>query len=82
MWRRWSFSRQFKLNLINSDYDTIAGFVLGKLGRIAREGDLVDDQDNLIRLKVKEMDALRISQVNLCHLERTPEAASQKDITN
>ncbi|MCJ7626443.1 MAG: hemolysin family protein [Anaerolineaceae bacterium] len=75
-------NEQFKLNLIDTDYDTIAGFVLGKLGRIAKVGDFVDDQDNYIRLKVKEMDALRISQVILYHLEGNPEVVPQKDITN
>jgi CBS domain containing-hemolysin-like protein len=74
-------NEHFKLNLMNTDYDTIAGFVLGRLGRIAKVGDMVEDQDNYIRLKVKEMDALRISQVILYHLERSPEADPQEDTT-
>jgi CBS domain containing-hemolysin-like protein len=59
----------FGLKLSDPDYDTIAGYILGKLGRIAQTGDQVEDEANRICLIVEKMDRLRIAQV---HLSRLP----------
>lgn len=48
-------------------YDTIAGFVLGRLGRMARVGDVVEV--NGLRLKVEAMDGLRIARLSLTKSE-------------
>jgi len=53
------------LNLEDLHYDTIAGYVLGKLGRIAKTGDVVRDEVNGVILRVDRMDRLRIEQVSL-----------------
>ncbi len=53
----------FSLNLKDENYDTIAGFVLGKLKRLAKVGDTVDA--NGVHLKVEAMDGLRISRISL-----------------
>ena len=58
----------FGLKLIDPYYDTIAGYILGRLGRIAQLGDNVEDLDNRIRLEVIKMDRLRIEQVHLTHI--------------
>ncbi len=58
-------NRNFELQLKDEDYDTIAGFVLGKLGRIAKTGDSVEDMENGIRLRVEEMDGMRIARIKL-----------------
>jgi CBS domain containing-hemolysin-like protein len=55
------------LNLHDEHYDTIAGFVLGRLGRMARVGDTVDEDG--VRLRVEALDGLRIARVSLT---RTP----------
>lgn len=47
-------------------YDTIAGFVLDRLGRIPKVGDTVEEDG--VRLTVVEMDGLRISRLRI---ERT-----------
>ena len=44
------------LNLTSEDYDTIGGFMIDKLGRIARKGDLVKTQDGL------ELTAVRVAR--------------------
>ena len=44
------------LGLFDSNYDTIAGYVLGKLGRIPRVGDSVDETDHGVKLTVESMD--------------------------
>jgi CBS domain containing-hemolysin-like protein len=51
------------LSLREEFYDTIAGFVLGKLGRIAKVGDVVEADG--VRLKVEALDGLRIARLSL-----------------
>ncbi|MBN1147045.1 MAG: HlyC/CorC family transporter [Anaerolineales bacterium] len=66
-------NEQLKLDLQDPDYDTIAGYVLGKLGRIPRANDTVEGGG--VRIGVKEMDGLRIARVAL---ERLESPASQR----
>ncbi|HMN60637.1 MAG TPA: hemolysin family protein [Anaerolinea sp.] len=58
----------FGLHLVDDNYDTIAGYVLGKLGHIPQPGEAVDDPEAGITLKVHSMDRLRIERVALSHL--------------
>jgi CBS domain containing-hemolysin-like protein len=60
-------NEQFGLNLKEPNYDTIAGFMLGRLERLARVGDEV--QDNGVRLRVEALDGLRIARVLLRRVE-------------
>ncbi len=53
----------FGLHLYDPNYDTIAGYLLGRIERIPRQGDKVDDPEHGIQLVVESMDQLRISQV-------------------
>jgi CBS domain containing-hemolysin-like protein len=55
------------LNLADEHYDTIAGFVLGRLGRMARVGDTVEVDG--VRLKVEALDGLRIARLSLFHIK-------------
>ena len=57
----------FGLNLSDPNYETIAGYILGRLGRMVQMGDEVE-ADN-VRLRVEAMDGLRIARV---HLTRKP----------
>ncbi len=52
-----------QLDLEDPHYETIAGYVLGRLGRIAQVGDEVETED--IRLRVEAMDGLRIERVGV-----------------
>ncbi len=54
-------NEHFGLNLSDPHYDTIAGFILGRLGRLAKLGDtiVVDGA----RLRVVAMDGRRVSRV-------------------
>jgi CBS domain containing-hemolysin-like protein len=56
------------LNLQNPHYDTIAGYVLGKLGRIPRVGDTVEGDG--VCLRVESMDGLRIARLSLIFNDR------------
>lgn len=56
-------NEQLGLNLQDENYDTIAGFVLGGLGRIPKVGDLIERDG--VRLRVEAMDGLRIASVSL-----------------
>ncbi|MBL8057727.1 MAG: HlyC/CorC family transporter [Anaerolineales bacterium] len=54
-------NEQLGLNLKDEYYDTIAGYILGRLGRMAKVGDGVDQDGR--RLKVEALDGLRIARV-------------------
>lgn len=56
-------NQELNLNLANPNYDTIAGYVLGQLGRIPRAGDAIERDG--IHWQVVQMDGLRIAQVSL-----------------
>jgi CBS domain containing-hemolysin-like protein len=53
----------FELNLDDPNYDTIAGYVLGRLGNIPNVGDQVEIDG--VRLKVLSMDGMRIERLEL-----------------
>ena len=55
------------LRLHDDYYDTIAGFVLGRLGRMARVGDTVEAGG--VRLKVEALDGLRIARLSVYPLQ-------------
>jgi len=62
-------NEEFDLELTDPYYDTIAGYILGKLGRIPRVGDQVDDAEAEIRLTVEKMDRMRIALVTMTPLK-------------
>ena len=55
------------LSLVDPDYDTIAGYVLGKLGRMPRLNDVVEGDG--VRIRVDALDGLRIARLRLTRLE-------------
>ena len=59
------------LDLKEPNYDTIAGFVLGKLGRIPSLYDTVELSG--ARLRVEEMEGMRIARVSITILGLPPE---------
>jgi CBS domain containing-hemolysin-like protein len=58
----------FGLNLKDEFYDTIAGYMLGRLGRMAKVGDFLEVDGQ--RLKVEAMDSLRIARVSLAAVSK------------
>lgn len=70
-------NESFGLALADSNYETIAGYVLGRLDRLAQLGDEVDA--GLVRLRVEEMDHLRISTVRLIPNEVQPSPSSSAE---
>jgi CBS domain containing-hemolysin-like protein len=65
-------NERFGMQLEDPHYDTLAGYMLGRLGRMARLGDVV--QVSGVRLEVRQMDGLRIAQVRL---SRNPGAVNE-----
>jgi CBS domain containing-hemolysin-like protein len=65
---------QLGLDLKDPNYDTIAGYLLGKLGRIPRLYDVVEE--NGVRLRVEEMDGMRVARLSLTRIEPEVPAAS------
>ncbi len=69
-------------------YDTVAGFILERLGRIPKPGESVDVPELGIRLIVESMDGLRIDQVRMVPLRKgerlprpTPEPTNDRPST-
>ncbi|MCC7360257.1 MAG: HlyC/CorC family transporter [Anaerolineales bacterium] len=65
------------LALEDPHYATIAGYVLGRLGRMARVGDVVDAGG--ARLKVEALDGLRIARLSLTPVPPATGAAAPTD---
>jgi len=63
-------NQQLGLELNDPHYDTIAGYMLGSLGRIPKAGDTLEKDG--IRLRVEAMDGLRIASVSLTRLPPKP----------
>jgi CBS domain containing-hemolysin-like protein len=55
----------FGLQLIDENYDTIGGYIMGRLGRIPKAGDEVILPHQQIAFRVEEMDKLRVAKVAL-----------------
>ena len=63
-------NQKLKLDLQDPNYDTIAGYMLGKLGRIPHTGDVVEGDG--VRLRVENLDGMRIAQLSLRPLKDNP----------
>jgi putative hemolysin len=70
------FNEQFKTELPQEDYHTLAGFVFGALGRAPEQNDEV--QWNGLRFRVVEVDGARIEQLDVEFLpEEEPQAEGE-----
>jgi CBS domain containing-hemolysin-like protein len=67
-------NEHFGLNLQDRHYDTIAGFVLGRLGRMPKVGDTVETDG--VKLKVEALDGLRIARLSLFHIKPDGQASA------
>ena len=61
---------QFGLHLDEATYTTIGGYVLGRLGRRAKVGDTMDVEGR--KMRVEEIDGLRVARVWLSKLKQEP----------
>ena len=62
-------NQQIGLSLADKNYDTIAGFVMGRLGSMPKLGDVIEIPEENICLKVIEMDGMRIARIELTLLK-------------
>ena len=67
-------NEQLGLHLQDPNYDTIAGYALGKLGRIPKANDVVEADG--VRLRVEAMDGLRIARLSLARVNNDSAAPS------
>jgi CBS domain containing-hemolysin-like protein len=68
-------NEQLGLELHEAYYDTIAGYVMGRLGRIPRQGDVTEGDG--VRVRVEEMDGMRIARVRLIRNKPAAEAPAE-----
>ncbi len=67
-------NEELALGLPEGDYQTLAGFMLDRLGRIPEAGEVVEYRD--LRLTIKSMEGLRIEEVQLERVGSDIEAAT------
>ena len=72
-------NERYELALPEEDYTTVGGYIMGRLGRIARPGDEVEFEEG--RLRVLAMDGRRIVRVALL-LDPTPEDLADAGATD
>ena len=63
-------NEELNLELSDPHYDTIAGYVLGKLNRMAKLGDVVEIGGGK-HMEVIKLDGMRIEQLSLGQAEAT-----------
>src|SRR5207253_11389428 len=66
---------QFDLHIDENTYTTVGGYVLGRLGRRARVGDVVDIEGR--KARVDAVDGLRVARVWLSKAERRAEPTAE-----
>jgi CBS domain containing-hemolysin-like protein len=59
---------QFGLHIDEETYNTVGGYVLGRLGRRARVGDTIEVEGR--RIRVEQLDGLRVARVWLSMPDR------------
>jgi len=64
-------NQQFGLHIDEGTYTTIGGYVLGRLGRRARVGDLIDVEGR--KMRVEAIDGLRVAKVWLSKPKQEPD---------
>lgn len=65
------FNDYFNLSIQDPNYNTIAGYILGRLGRLPVIGEIVEDRENKIVMRVESMEKMRITQVVISRLMDT-----------
>ena len=60
-------NEELELNLPDGEFDTVAGFVLDRLGRIPNEGETLDYED--LKVEITEMRALKIETVKVTRIK-------------
>jgi CBS domain containing-hemolysin-like protein len=68
---------QFGLHIDEDIYNTIGGYVLGRLGRRARGGDVIDVEGR--KMRVDALDGLRVAKV---WLSTPPRTTTAEDLAN
>ena len=74
-------NEELGLDIPEGDYQTVAGFMLDRMGRIPEEGDALDFQD--LRFTVKVMSGVKIEEVELRRAgydQQNPQETSQQDL--
>ncbi len=73
-------NEQLNLNLQDTDYDTIAGYVLGKLGRMPSLHDSIEAEG--VNIRVEELDGMRIARLAFSRKESAPNLENDSPSTN
>jgi putative hemolysin len=67
-------NEELELEIPDGDYQTLAGFILDRLGRIPEVGDVMEFEN--LRITIKAMERVKIEEVELRRLSSGSEADS------
>jgi putative hemolysin len=70
-------NEQFGLHIDGETYNTVGGYVLGRLGRRPRIGDTIDVEGR--RMRVDALDGLRVARVWLSRADRRRDTAPRQE---
>jgi CBS domain containing-hemolysin-like protein len=73
------FNQTFGEHLVDENYNTIGGYVMGRLERVPRVGDTVSGGTMVLR--VESMDALRIDRLSVKRLTPTTHNSAASEET-
>ena len=59
-------SKKFDKALPHEEYDTLAGFIMGQLGRVPEEDERPEFEFNGLLFKIEEVEEKRITKVKIC----------------
>ena len=66
----------FQTTITGDDFDTVGGLIFSLLGRLAAPGDVVEDKEQGLRLRVLSVTGRRIKKVRVTHQAGAQEAAA------
>ena len=65
-----------RTTIAGNDFDTVGGLILSLLGRLAAPGDVVEDKEQGLQLRVLSVTGRRIKKVRVTHQTAAQEAAA------
>ncbi|MBZ0298828.1 MAG: hemolysin family protein, partial [Anaerolineae bacterium] len=71
------FNDLLHVNLPTEDADTLGGYIYSQLGRVPTVGEIVEDDDGLLELRVDSIEGRRIRKVHV--IRRHPEISTPSD---
>ncbi len=74
------FNNLLRLNLPTEDSDTLGGYIYSQLGRVPVVGEVVDDDEHLLVLRVESIEGRRIRKVHVIRKRADADAQDEPEM--